>query len=65
MDLMTQEIHNAVKRGVIREMKAINHEKREAQPKLMGLNQIMNEGEGGLLKVLSLKADADDLQKLH
>ena len=25
----------------------------------------MNEGEAGLLKVLSLKADADDLQKLH
>ena len=25
----------------------------------------MNEGESGLLKVLSLKADADDLQKLH
>ena len=25
----------------------------------------MNEGENGLLKVLSLKADADDLQKLH
>ena len=25
----------------------------------------MNEGETGLLKVLSLKADADDLQKLH
>lgn len=25
----------------------------------------MNEGETGLLKVLSLKADNDDLQKLH
>lgn len=25
----------------------------------------MNEGEGGLLKILSLKADADDLNKLH
>ena len=31
----------------------------------MGINQIMNEGETGLLKILSLKADADDLQKLH
>lgn len=34
-------------------------------PKVMGLSQIMNEGEGGLLKILSLKADADDLNKLH
>ena len=38
MDLMSQEIHLAVKRGVIKEMKAINHEKREAQPKMMGIN---------------------------
>ena len=31
----------------------------------MGLNQILNEGENGLLKVLSLKADQNDLEKLH
>jgi len=46
-------------------MKSIQYEQREAQPKVMGINQLMNEGETGLLKVLSLKADADDLQKLH
>lgn len=31
----------------------------------MGLNVIMNEGENGILKVLSLKADQNDLEKLH
>ena len=31
----------------------------------MGISQIMNEGETGLIKALSLKADSDDLQKLH
>lgn len=31
----------------------------------MGLNAIMNEGTTGLLKVLSLKADQNDLEKLH
>lgn len=31
----------------------------------MGLNAIMNEGANGLLKVLSLKADQNDLEKLH
>lgn len=65
MEHMSSEIHQAVKQGVIREMKSIQHEKRKAQPKIMGINQLMNEGETGLLKVLSLKADADDLQKLH
>ena len=31
----------------------------------MGLSCILNEGEDGLLKVLSLKADQNDLEKLH
>ena len=62
---MNVEIFNAVKNGVIKEMKQIEHLKREAQPKIMGINQLANEGEAGLLKLLSLKADADDLQKLH
>ena len=31
----------------------------------MGLSQIMNEGEAGLLKALSLKADQNDLEMLH
>ena len=46
-------------------MKILNHEKRESHPKIMGINQLLNEGEGGILKMFSLKADADDLQKLH
>ena len=32
---------------------------------MMGLATILNEGENGLLKVLSLKADKDDLEKLY
>ena len=35
------------------------------QPQMMGLSCILNEGEDGLLKVLSLKADQNDLEKLH
>ena len=31
----------------------------------MGLSQILNEGEGGLLKVISTKADADDLERIY
>ena len=31
----------------------------------MGLSTILNEGEGGLIKVISAKADQDDLEKLH
>ena len=31
----------------------------------MGLSQILNEGEGGLLKVISTKADADDLECIY
>ena len=31
----------------------------------MGMNEILNEGQNGLLKVLSLKADKEDLEKLH
>jgi len=30
----------------------------------MGLSQILNEGQGGLLKVLSGKADQDDVENL-
>ena len=43
----------------------MERDKRDSQPQIMGISQIMNEGETGLLKVLSLKADSDDLQKLH
>ena len=32
---------------------------------MMGLNAILNEGENGLLKVLSLKADQNDLEKIN
>ena len=38
MSLMSQEIVKAVKKGVVKEMKSINHEKRESQPKVMGIN---------------------------
>ena len=31
----------------------------------MGMNAINNEGEAGLFKVLSLKADQNDLERLH
>ena len=41
------------------------NKKKISQPQLMGLSNIMNEGEHGLIKVLSLKADKDDLVKLH
>ena len=62
---MLQEIFSAVKSSVGKEIKQIEHKKRMAQPKIMGISQIMNEGETGLIKALSLKADSDDLQKLH
>jgi len=62
---MELEVYSAVKKSVIKEIKLYEHEKAKAQPRFMGMNTIMNEGEGGLLKVLSLKADKNDLEKLH
>lgn len=58
-------MYTAVKKSVIKEIKIYEHEKMKAQPQVMGLNVIMNEGENGILKVLSLKADQNDLEKLH
>jgi len=64
-DLMQAEVYIAVKKSVIKEIKMYEHEKMKSQPQMMGIANIMNEGEGGLLKVLSLKADQNDLEKLH
>lgn len=64
-DLMEAEVYSAVKKSVIREIKIYNHEQMKQQPQIMGLNAILNEGGNGLLKVLSLKADQNDLEKLH
>ena len=46
-------------------MKKTMQETRDAQPQIMGLSTILNEGEQGVIKVLSLKADKNDLEKLH
>ena len=64
-ELISAEVYSAVKKSVIKEIKMYEHEKIKSQPHVMGLNQILNEGENGLLKVLSLKADQNDLEKLH
>ena len=62
---MEAEIYTAVKKSVVKEIKIYEHEKMKSKPQIMGLNAIMNEGSTGLLKVLSLKADQNDLEKLH
>ena len=62
---MQAEVYTAVKKSVIKEIKMYEHEKMKSMPQTMGMSTIMNEGENGLLKVLSLKADANDLEKLH
>ena len=62
---MEAEIYTAVKKSVIKEIRIYEHEKMKAQPQMMGLSAILNEGSNGLLKVLSLKADQNDLEKLH
>ena len=62
---MEAEIYTAVKKSVIKEIRIYEHEKLKAQPQMMGLSAILNEGSNGLLKVLSLKADQNDLEKLH
>ena len=64
-ELIEAEVYSAVKKSVIKEIKVYEHEKTKAQPQIMGLNAIMNEGTNGLLRVLSLKADQNDLEKLH
>lgn len=64
-ELMTAEVYTAVKRSVIQEIKNYEYEKKKSQPHVMGINAILNEGENGFFKVLSLKADQNDLEKLH
>ena len=56
-ELISAEVYSAVKKSVIKEIKTYEHERMKAQPQMMGLSAILNEGENGLLKVLSLKAD--------
>ena len=40
-------------------------EKSQSAAKNFGIQTILNEGETGLAKVLSLKADKNDLEKIH
>lgn len=64
-ELISAEVYTAVKRSVIQEIKKYEYEKKKSQPHVMGISNIMNEGEAGLFKVLSLKADQNDLERLH
>ena len=63
--LIREEIYMAIKKQVVNEIKIFERNKKDNQPQFMGLSRILNEGEDGLLKVLSLKADQNDLEKLH
>lgn len=54
-----------VKETVIRQIKQTLKDTLDSAPKVMGLSTIVNEGEQGILKVISLKADRNELEKLH
>lgn len=61
---LTAEIYTAVEKATIRHAKAVRAEEQAAQPKIMGAATIRQEGEAGIIKVLSLKADRTDLDRL-
>ena len=46
-------------------MKAYEREQLNSQPQIMGIGTLVNEGENGLIRVLSNKADADDVTRLN
>ena len=56
-NLLNDEIQSTIKNSVVNEIKKFENNKMQKQPQIMGLSRIMNEGEDGFLKVLSLKAD--------
>ena len=61
---LTGEIYTAVEKATIRHAKAVRAEEAAAQPKIMGMGTIQTEGAAGIVKVLSLKADRTELDKL-
>ena len=63
--LLQMEIETSVQKCVVNEIKKHENKKKKSQPKLMGLSGNLNEGDHSLVKILSLKADKDDLAKLH
>ena len=62
---MLEEVQKQVKKNCINEIKQYEIDKKKAAPQIMGLNEIVNGGELGLVKALSLKADQNDVEKLH
>lgn len=64
-EILTAEVFTAVKKATIKEIKLYESQQAKSQPHIMGLSTILNEGQGGLLKVLSGKADQDDVEKLY
>ena len=61
---LTGEIYSAVEKATIRQAKAARASEQAAAPKIMGMGAIRQEGEAGIIKVLSLKADRADLDQL-
>lgn len=64
-EILSTEIYSAVKKAAIREMKTYQQEQLKLQPKIMGLEKLLNESESGLIRILSSKADVDETVRLN
>ena len=65
-EILTAEVFTAVKKATLKEIKSYESQQASKSPsKLLGLNQVMQDGEQGLLRILSLKADKDDTERLY
>ena len=61
---LTAEIYAAVDKATVRHNRQQRAEAELTAPKIMGISTIKTEGESGIIKVLSLKADKAEIDRL-
>ena len=62
-EMISSEVYSTIKSETRNEIRLHESEMIKAQPQIVGLRTILSEGHGGMLKVLSLKANQEDLDK--
>ena len=63
--MISSEVYSTIKSETRNEIRLHESEMIKAQPQIVGLRTILSEGHGGMLKVLSLKANQEDLDKFE
>lgn len=58
-------ISNVIKAQVPNEIKLFENDRKNQQPQIIGLSNIWSEGNDGIIKALSLKAEKNDVEQLY